>query len=64
MSRKLPPHESMSISIRSATSADAKVIADFNNRLAIETEDKTLDNNLNGRDTRRFVIGSDPFYSP
>ena len=36
----------MSISIRSATSADAKVIADFNNRLAMETEDETLNNNL------------------
>ncbi len=36
----------MSISIRSATSADSRVIADFNNRMAMETENETLDNNL------------------
>jgi ribosomal protein S18 acetylase RimI-like enzyme len=36
----------MSISIRSATSADAELIADFNNRLAMETEDRTLNNDL------------------
>ena len=36
----------MSISIRSATSADSRVIADFNDRMAMETENETLDNNL------------------
>jgi len=36
----------MSISIRSATSADAKVIADFNNRMAMETEGNALSNDL------------------
>lgn len=36
----------MSISIRSATSADARVIVDFNNRLAMETEGETLNSDL------------------
>jgi ribosomal protein S18 acetylase RimI-like enzyme len=36
----------VNISIRSATSADAELIAEFNNRLAMETEDRTLNNDL------------------
>jgi GNAT superfamily N-acetyltransferase len=33
----------MSLTVRSATSADAAVLVEFNRRLALETEDKILD---------------------
>lgn len=36
----------MSISIREATLADRKTVADYNNRLARETEDRSLDPSL------------------
>ncbi len=36
----------MSLTIRNATPADAAIIADYNARLALETESKTLDRNV------------------
>ena len=38
----------MPLTIRDATPADAPTIADYNNRIAAETEDKQLDPNLIG----------------
>ncbi len=45
----------MTFSIRDAMPADAGIIADFNNRLAEETEARSLDSKLIGRGVAAFL---------
>lgn len=45
----------MTFSIRDALPADAGIIADFNNRLAEETEARSLDSKLIGRGVAAFL---------
>ena len=48
----------MNITIRDAMPADAAVIADFNSRIAVETEDKSLDPRLIGPGVRKILDDS------
>jgi ribosomal protein S18 acetylase RimI-like enzyme len=47
----------MSVSIRDATPSDAGIIADYNNRLAEETESRSLEKDLIGPGVKAILAG-------